>query len=306
MVFAFLSLVKMYSEVCTQKEPIGNTRAIGSRTRARAFQLTLNEVDKYSLLRDVLTSYKTLKYLISCKETAPTTGHEHIHIYVNFNTVRSLSVKKLYGAHVEVCKGTPKQNIAYIEKGGVILDEIGERPHQGTLSVRELKEIENSEDLPDSRLYNIWRAVKHEPQQVDVDEWHKDVEVVYVTGPSGAGKSLKAKEILKEHGVKLFDELKYENGFWMGVVKGAGAAVYDDFRPSHMSASEFINFIDYNVHNLNVKGGSMRNKYNLVIITSVIPPEDLYVNMTEEARAQWMRRMRVIDLSPVHDELDDL
>ncbi len=38
---------------------------------------------------------KTLTYIISCKETAPTTGHKHIHIYTEFNKAIRLSIKKL-------------------------------------------------------------------------------------------------------------------------------------------------------------------------------------------------------------------
>lgn len=60
---------------------------------------------------------------------------------------------------------------------------------------------------------------------------------------------------MEDNGIDEFEEVKYSNGFWNGVSDGNGCAVYDDFRDSHISASEFINFIDYNVHNLNVKGG---------------------------------------------------
>lgn len=74
---------------------------------------------------------------------------------------------------------------------------------------------------------------------------------------------------MEEKGVEEFEEVKFNGQFWMGVSEGTGCAVYDDFRASHMKPSEFINFIDYNVHNLNVKGGQIKNKYNLIIITSV-------------------------------------
>lgn len=309
MVVEFLPGIKMASEVGSSTLLQGNTSVVdGTRRKARAYQLTLNEPERYEELVNALTGYKSLKYLISCKETAPTTGHEHIHIYVNFRNMIKLTVKKTCGAHIEVCRGTPKQNIAYIEKGEVI-EEIGERPHQGTMSVGELAETEDPREL-DYKMYNTWKAVRNTPRKQKVDGWHKKVEVIYITGPSGAGKSLRAKEILHERGLDEFEEIKCVDGFWHGVVDGTGAAVYDDYRPSHLSASEFINLIDYNVHNLNIKGGSVRNQYDLVIITSVIDPEDLYMNMPEEARTQWLRRMKVEHIDVEHrnwsPELEDL
>uniref|UniRef100_A0AAU8H567 ATP-dependent helicase Rep n=1 Tax=CRESS DNA virus TaxID=3138951 RepID=A0AAU8H567_9VIRU len=284
-------------------EGTGNTRAVPS---ARAWQLTLNEVDRYGELLAGLQSYKTLDYLISCKEQAPSTGHEHIHVYAHFRHAVRLPLKKTAGAHIERCRGSPKQNIAYIEKGGEILDELGERPRQGARSVKDLLAVEHEEDLEDYREYNTWLRLKQRPKKILVKEWHKEVEVIYVTGPSGVGKSLGAKQLLEEKGIEEMEEVKYEGGFWHGVVEGTGAAVYDDFRSSHLSASEFINFIDYNTHNLNVKGGSVRNRYSLIIITSVQRPEELYRNMPEEARTQWMRRIHIVNLYPEGEPDEEL
>lgn len=137
------------------------TERLGN-TKARRCQLTLNEVPKYPQLFEYLTSINTLKYLISCKENAPTTGHEHIH--------------------------------------------------------------------------------------------------------------------------------------WLGI-ENAECAIYDNFRPSDMKPSEFINFIDYNKHAMNVKGGSRQNMYTRIFITSVVDPEYLYMGIaSDEPRKQWMRRMEVVKL----------
>lgn len=63
-----------------------------------------------------------------------------------------------------------------------------------------------------------------------------------------------------------------------------------------MSASEFINFVDYNRHKMNVKGGSCSNDYVEIIITSVIPLEEIYYGVSGEPREQWMRRIKEIAL----------
>uniref|UniRef100_A0AAU8H4S4 Rep n=1 Tax=CRESS DNA virus TaxID=3138951 RepID=A0AAU8H4S4_9VIRU len=296
----------MTAEVMTAQAG-GNTKTPASAAaRGRAFQVTLNEVDRYSELLAGLQSYKTLDYLISCKEQAPSTSHEHIHVYAHFRETIRLSLKKMAGAHVERCKGSPQQNIAYIEKGGEVLDELGERPRQGARSVKELMAIEKAEDLEDWHQYNTWCKLKAAPQPMKTDEWHKEIEVLYITGPTGSGKSSRAKQVLEERGIKEFDEVEVDNGFWLGVVKGKGAAVYDDFRSSDLKARGFIKFIDYNVHSLNVKGGSVRNLYNLIIITSIQRPKDLYSNLPEEAREQWLRRMKVIDLYPEGEPDEEL
>lgn len=62
--------------------------------------------------------------------------------------------------------------------------------------------------------------------------------------------------------------VKFENGFWNGI-GNSKCCIYDDFRDSHMKPSEFINFIDYNKHQLNVKGSYKLNNYEFIIITSV-------------------------------------
>ena len=98
--------------------------------KGRNFQLTLNEPEKWNDLRLYVTSLAAMQYIIACKEKAPTTGHEHIHCYVQFKNPTKLVISKLQGAHVENCKGSAQQNIAYIkgedkEEPGEIIFEDG-------------------------------------------------------------------------------------------------------------------------------------------------------------------------------------
>ena len=81
-------------------------------------------------------------YLVSAREKAPSTGHEHIHIYVQFPTSRALSIKKTLGAHIEKCKGSPQQNQQYVKKDGDIIDEIGELRRAGGATIKEIKKME--------------------------------------------------------------------------------------------------------------------------------------------------------------------
>nr|QTE03336.1 MAG: replication-associated protein [Cygnus atratus CRESS-DNA-virus sp.] len=278
----------------------GNTTSGTSAVfRARAFQFTLNQPEQYQFVICYLKCLKTMDYLISCEEVAPTTGHKHIHIYAHFSQTYKLSKRLLsFGMHVEICKGSPKQNIDYIRKDGHILDEIGEPPHQGLQTVADLKSVSCPDEL-DWKQYNTWFKIQSSvSNDICIDTWHKSVKVLYISGPSGIGKSRLAAYIVKtnqeEYGSKC-NIVKYENGFWNGIGSEARIAIYDDFRDSHMKPSEFINFIDYNVHTLNIKGGQVKNNYELIIITSVQSLETIYANVADEPRRQWMRRCTCIN-----------
>ncbi len=270
--------------------------------RARAFLFTINEIDKYDTLKEIISNLKLCDYYISCKEIAPTTGHEHIHMYVHFSNPYRLSKKILeLGVHVDICKGSPKQNIDYVKKDGNILDEYGTCPRQGgTRTVGELKDIKDPDEL-NWNEYNTWNKIHSiKNNDIDVDDLHKEVKVYYIFGPSGIGKTEKAKQIVRDnkdkYGTKV-NMVKHEGDFWNGMGT-AKIAIYDEFRDSSMKPSEFINFIDYNVHPLNIKGGSMINKYELIIITSVQNPKLIYPNIGDEPREQWLRRMEIIDMNP--------
>ncbi len=274
-----------------------DTNRLGN-TRARRFQLTLNEVFKYPQLFEYLTSLNSLKYLISCKEVAPSTGHEHIHIFICLSNPVKLSVKRTCGAHIEKCLGTIKQNIEYIRKDGNILDEIGEVPRErgGSHTVKELSQIDTPDDL-DWKEYNTWKRIHNENTSIKITDWYKpEVKVTYIWGDSGVGKSKYVHDKCLEEGIETADIIKHSGDFWINV-GNAECAIYDDFRPSDMKPAEFINFIDYNRHPLNVKGGSQLNNYKRIFITSVMDPQYIYSGIcSDEPRKQWLRRMEIINL----------
>ena len=272
---------------------------------ANAFQITLNETDNFTEIKKYLSNLKTFQYAIACKEKAPSTGHEHIHIYVQFTNTIRLSLKNLKGAHVEKCYGSAQQNIKYIKKTGEenVIWEEGLPKMKGGVTIKELKEMdkEKRDNLPAVYFNIIQKVNEQEANQLTLDDFEKKVEVIYIYGESGIGKTQKAKQLIKEYfektNQKTFNLVKYENSFWIGVSELSEVALYDDFRDSHMKPSEFINFIDYNVHPMNIKGGAIKNKYKFIIITSVQNPNDLYKNVQErdeEPKKQWLRRMKII------------
>lgn len=272
----------------------------------RNVQLTLNEVERWDELRDYIKAKPAFQYGIATLEKAPTTGHKHIHFYVQFSRKCELAASKLEGAHLEICKGSAQSNIEYIkktkqpEKAGEIIFEEGEPKFKGGMTIKEVKEMnpKDREQLP-LAYYNIVNKVnQEEAKDIKVDEFHKEVKVIYIWGPSGIGKTKKAIELIKQAGYSTFNLVKYDGSFWHGVKEQEGAALYDDFRDSHMKPSEFVNFVDYNIQIMNTKGSSIKNKYTFILITSIQDPWGIYANVSEEPRKQWLRRLtEIIEMS---------
>ena len=263
-------------------------------SKAKNYQLTLNEVEHWEGLLEYLKSLNP-SYLVAAKEKAPTTGHEHIHCYVQFPTSRALSLKKTLGAHIEKCKGNPQQNQAYVKKDGDIIEEIGKLRRAGA-TIQEIKKMEKDErELLPLCYFNIVNKVNsEEDKKLTPQNYYKGpIEVNWYWGESGAGKT---RQALKEIGEAQFNEVKFDGNFWHGVQENCEIALYDDWRDNHMKPVELINFIDYNRHVMNVKGGTVRNNYKKIFITSLQNPEEIYKNTPEETKKQWMRRIKTITL----------
>ena len=263
--------------------------------KARAFQLTLNDVDAAG---DVFNYLRGLQnnYLIACREKAPSTGHEHIHVYVQFPTPHALSLKKIGGAHIEVCRGSPEQNIAYIKKEGDIIVEEGTPRLCYVPSIKDAKAM-NSDVLQGLNLnfYNVVQKIEAEKKKaISPADYYKKVEVYWIWGESGAGKTRYAVDDMVKKGIEKFNEVKMVGEFWHGVQEDCEVALYDDWRDNHMKPTELINFIDYNRHIMNIKGGSVRNNYKTIYITSLQSPERIYTNVPEETQKQWLRRIKEI------------
>ena len=264
---------------------------------AKAFLLTCNDE---SVFTDVIAYVRSLSpnYMIACRENAPTTGHVHMHLYVQFVNARRLSFKKLCGSHLDVCKGSCQQNIDYVKKDGDIIVEEGTPRFKGGATIKGVKSMskEQRNELP-IQMYNIVRKLNDdEDKDINPLDYYKNIDVFYVYGESGSGKTKWCIDDMVKNKVATFNEVKYDGSFWHGVKENGKVALYDDWRDSQMKPAEFINFIDYNRHIMNVKGGSVRNDYERIYITSVQPPEEIYKNVNGEPRKQWERRMKIINI----------
>lgn len=294
--------------------PACNTNKAGTRTRSRAFLLTIYE--------DPIVHFEKAICELVCHDTCKD-GKEHYHQFLYFkNPISWNSIKKKYKtSHIEIARNANDAAHYIIDnKNGrkSLIYQHGEIPAKnGFIKINELKKMTQMErnELP-IQYFNIVKKINEEDaNELDIDDFYKNVQVYYIYGPSGSGKTLKAAEIIRDNKDKYgskFNRLKFENNFWIGTGGEPKIALYDDFRDSHMKPSEFINFIDYNKQIMNIKGGSKSNNYELIIITSVQSPYEIYKNMSDqEPRKQWLRRMKIIKIEEEYtgelvDELGDI
>lgn len=288
----------MTPEVVTPEVP-GNTKAgTTGAIKARAFQFTLNQVEKYPEILNDLKSLKSMDYLISCLEEAPTTGHKHIHIYAHFKDKYKLSKKLMsHGAHIEICKGSPKQNIDYVKKNGKILDEIGEIPHQGMKTIKELREMERDEvpanlrrvyddEIAKQRREESFKRMLSEIKQNDLQA----PEVIYFTGEPGVGKTYSAYSYaLTKFNEEDIGKVSFNNGFADFINPTAKCLICEEFRPADLKASKLLEFLDKYGASINVKGGFEYVRPKCIILASVFTPESLYLD--DEKNKQFTRRI---------------
>lgn len=273
------------------------------------FSMYMELFRKYTELIKYITSFKNFRYLISglglSFDKSNTQHLLHIHIYVEYKEKQKFSIKKLQGAHVKTNILSQENVIQYVKDQELgIIEEIGNKSIAHRPTIKELRNYTKKQldELDSQQYYNIVsKELTRRNNIIKTDEYYKgtkNLNVYYIYGKSGVGKTLKAQEIIKQFGYTQFEEVKHRGQFYLGVAGECEACLYDDFRPSHMDVSEFINFIDYNVHNLDIKGGHIKNNYKLIIITSINNPKNIYKNCTdsEETKTQWLRRMKIIHL----------
>lgn len=299
----------------------GNTKPDDTKLfkiKARHFLITVqkSQFEYLNLINNYLKHFKSWNYILICHHDGP--SEEHYHIYCQYNMPIALDSRYIYNCHFEKCYGSAQQCINYCKGlddkhiackiNCVVKIESGiPRLSGNPNTIKAMKEMTNDElDELNPIYFKTAQQIKTERlTRISCKDWHKNIKVIYITGPSGSGKSFKAYETVITNNYDEFDEVFKAGEFWHGVKSDGKVCIYDDFRPSDMKPNDFIKFIDYNRHGLNIKGGSVMNNYELIIITSIFHPKKIYSGITEEARIQWLRRIEIIDLTPTFMKDDD-
>lgn len=287
---------------------LGNTKT--KVVRRRDFMLTVNEesinhyedIKNYFMKRKAITYYLCVEHLNSKKK--------HYHILAQFDKGISLSIKKLHGCHVDVLRGTPQEAHDYIMckdekhiKKGItakVIDESGQLRYRGSvLNARAVQEMSN-EDLKDIdiHLYKRAKDIKDELYEEEIFEKMlndiekddlKGPEIIYIHGEPGSGKTYGAyKYAIQHYDKKDIGKISINNNFFKIINNNAKCYVIEEFRPSQISATEFLQFTDKYIYTASTKGGFKTIHAECIIICCYKHPDNLY---KDENNQQFKRRV---------------
>lgn len=245
-------------------------------------------------------------------ETCPSTGKLHHQGYMWFATQRESyknTAKILGKCWVDQCKGTPEHNDVYCRKDGDF-HEWGVRPTQGKRTdLTELKQrVVDGESvdaivLEDPMAYHQYGRTLNRIEDIALRKrkrtWMTQGE--WIWGPTGTGKSKRAFEGFDE---KTHYVVPNDNGWWDGYT-GQETVIMDDFR-GDMTYHELLTLVDRYP-----KTVKRRNREpapflaQRLIITSSLPPEEVYRNLSvRDGLEQLMRRFQIFGSEVVGGNID--
>lgn len=161
-------------------------------------------------------------------------------------------------------------------------------------------------------IYHNWKDMILYDNEDKNKYLSKNVKIYYIFGPVSVNKLEKANEIIRLYKEKygaIVNYINYEDGFWngrafhdgfySGVGFGSKIAIYKDFYEYDIYVNRFKELIDNSRRPMKVKHGWKRNDYELIIITSVQNPKDIYKEYPEEDRQKILESItEIIDLTP--------
>lgn len=290
----------------------GNTKS-AARIRSRTWFITN--------FNDELKHFPQAVYEIWCKDTTkPEKGSKlHYHQVIHFkNAVSFNTIKKEYPtAHIQkpikdlfACINYIKEN-----KNGRKYDveSIGEEPNDNRFkTIKEVKQMTPSErENLGINYINVVEKINREQKdkndffnmlaEIEADEL-KAPKIIYITGGTGKGKTYTAyKTALKNYKKEEIGKLTLKNDFFDVINEDAKCFVIEEFRPSQIKASDFLQLTDKYGYRANIKGGFVSLRPEMIIICSIIEPERIY---KEEINQQFIRRItEIINLDIDEDAL---
>lgn len=292
-----------------------------------------------------------LCYLIYGKEIGEK-GTPHLQGYVEFKiATRHTTVVKFFGKgyHLEVRKGTQEEAHKYCRKGSQThqdwydLDPTTNKPYRWTHStyglnacVTEMGELTktmakgtrtdiikikqsvekggirslfDNDHVTLTQIQMAERYLSHSEKPRDFAP-----KFYYISGKSGYGKTTLAYSQAKQLGYKD-DEIytKSEGSKWWQSYDAHKVVILDDFRDSWMPLTEFLSLFSSKPKSVEYKGGSRQLKPEVIFLTSIKHPNELYANCAGDPQIQVMRRIDRLtvltqpnyDLVKATKELDD-
>lgn len=271
----------------------------------RGYVFTLNNWTTEE--REILKKVKC-RYIVFGEEIAPKTGTPHLQGYVYFTdaktrsaVTKNLGVGKRIWFEKESEKATVEQRINYCKKECNNIFEIGEPPNQGCRGDIETlaHNIQTGEITCDQIvienpfMFHQYGRTFQKSEDIALRRKFRTemTEGIWYFGETGKGKSERA---FKDFNPKThYNVPVHDKGWWDGYT-GQEIVILNDFRGEY-NYQFMLNLVDRYPFNVSRR---CREPVPLlakkVIITSSIPPWDIYKNRLEEDKIQQLlRRFKV-------------
>lgn len=270
------------------------------KTRLWCFTSFNLEIDYASII-----DTSTAEYIAYGVETCPKTGKTHHQGFIYFSGARGSKKqvgKLLQNSHVDMCRGNLDQNTDYCSKQNDLI-EFGDKPKQGfrtdldavkekildqKLSVDEIC-IENP------NLYHQYGRTLNRLEDIALRKRFRNfmTKGLWLYGKTGTGKSHRAYQDF--HPDTHYD-FPNDGGWWDGY-KGQETVIINEFRGS-ITMAELLTLCDKYPKTVRRRGREpVPFLAKNIIITSALPPEDVYCNLNcSDSIKQIYRRFDVIKM----------
>lgn len=287
-------------------------------TASRKWQLTFNNPQEHGWthekIREVLRTFKTMCYWCMADEIGAGEHTPHIHLFINlapsncrFSTLKS----KFPGAHIEKVLGTSRENRDYIRKDGKWKDsekgttsvegtfeEFGECPEEHQGKSREADRIlellkdgadnlEVIEAVPSAmKIIDKVERTRSMLRDVQFSKSWRDLTVTYIFGKTGSGKT---RSVMDRYGYEnCYRVTDYKHPF--DTYDGQDVIIFEEFRGG-LKHGDMLNYLDGYPLLLPCRYFNRQACYTKVFIITNIPPDSQYMNIDEESRKAFYRRI---------------
>lgn len=285
---------------------------------SRKWQLTFNNPVEHGWtherIKEILGTFPSVAYWCMADEKGLEEETPHTHLFINLapsNCRFSTLKNKFPGAHIEKALGTSQQNRDYVAKEGKWKDnekgetsipgtfeEWGEMPveHQGKSKDVDkiwdmLKDgasnLEIVENVP-SAMMNIDKVERTRSMLRDAQyakTW-RDLEVTYMFGQTGSGKT---RSVMDQYGYSnCYRVTDYRHPF--DTYDGQDILIFEEFRGG-LKHGDMLNYLDGYPLLLPCRYFNRQACYTKVYIITNIPPDSQYMNIDQESRDAFFRRI---------------
>jgi len=234
-------------------------------------------------------------YLVAGRETAPTTGTQHLQGYVEFKNPRGGRAlkSKLPTVWFDPRRGTALQASEYCKKDDEEPLESGTISNQGKRS--DIESVRDALQEDGATMRDIvstatsMQAVKFAQTYLGYHEATRNwrPKVYWLCGAAGTGKSALAHAMAKRLDIDL--HVQVDTGKWWDGYDAHKGVLLDDVRDTFCTFNRMLNLLDRYACRIEIKGGSRQLLATHIWVTSPVPPYEIWSN--DEEMMQLTRRI---------------